>query len=67
MGYRIAVDTGGTFSDVVLSDDAEEFSLSKAPDHAGTASTRASRSALGFVAEERWLGLEELLARTRTC
>ena len=31
MSFRIAVDTGGTFSDVVLADDEGHFSLSKAP------------------------------------
>src|SRR5262249_16968812 len=31
MRYRIAVDTGGTFSDVVLLDEDGELSLSKAP------------------------------------
>ena len=31
MSFKIAVDTGGTFSDVVLADDRGSFSLSKAP------------------------------------
>ena len=31
MGYRIAIDTGGTFTDVVLADEERNFLLGKAP------------------------------------
>ena len=61
MGYRIAVDTGGTFSDVVLSDERGGFSLSKAPTTPDRIFEGISR-ALGYVAEERELSLERLLA-----
>jgi N-methylhydantoinase A len=63
MGYRIAVDTGGTFSDVVLSDDSGGFSLNKAPTTPDRIFEGISR-ALGYVAEERALTLGELLADT---
>ena len=43
MSFRIAVDTGGTFSDVVLADDAGHFSLSKAPTTPAQDLRRASR------------------------
>ena len=63
MRYRIAVDTGGTFSDVVLSDDQGGFSLGKAP----TTPDRIYEGiaqALESVAAERELTLEGLLADT---
>jgi N-methylhydantoinase A len=63
MGYRIAVDTGGTFSDVVLSDDRGGFSLNKAPTTPDRIFEGISR-AIGYVAEERGLSLEELLGDT---
>jgi N-methylhydantoinase A len=63
MGYRIAVDTGGTFSDVVLSDERGGFSLSKAPTTPDRIFEGISQ-ALGYVAEERELSLEALLAET---
>ncbi len=63
MGYRIAVDTGGTFSDVVLSDDRGGFSLNKAPTTPDRIYEGISR-AIGYVAEERGLGLEDLLGDT---
>jgi N-methylhydantoinase A len=63
MGYRLAVDTGGTFSDVVLSDDRGGFSLSKAPTTPDRIFEGISR-AIGYVAEERGVTLEGLLADT---
>jgi N-methylhydantoinase A len=63
MSFRIAVDTGGTFSDVVLADDAGHFSLSKAPTTPGKIFDGISQ-ALEFAAAERALGLHELLAQT---
>jgi N-methylhydantoinase A len=63
MGFRIAVDTGGTFSDVVLADDEGHFSLSKAPTTPAKIFDGISQ-ALEFAAAERALGLRELLAQT---
>jgi N-methylhydantoinase A len=63
MGYRIAVDTGGTFSDVVLLDDAGNLSLSKAPTTPERVFDGIS-DALSFVATERELSLEDLLSDT---
>jgi len=63
MSFRIAVDTGGTFSDVVLADDAGHFSLSKAPTTPGKIFDGISQ-ALEFAATERALGMRELLAQT---
>ena len=63
MSFRIAVDTGGTFSDVVLADDEGHFSLSKAPTTPGKIFDGISQ-ALEFAATERALGMRELLAQT---
>jgi N-methylhydantoinase A len=63
MGYRIAVDTGGTFSDVVLSDDGGGFTLNKAPTTPDRIFEGISR-AIGYCAEERELSLGQLLADT---
>src|SRR5215218_2413342 len=63
MRYRIAVDTGGTFSDVVLSDDRGGFSLGKAPTTPDRIYEGIS-GALASVAEERELTLEQLLSDT---
>ena len=63
MSYRIAVDTGGTFSDVVLTDERGELWVSKAP----TTPERVFQGiseALRFGAEEHGLTLEQLLADT---
>src|SRR5687767_1094467 len=63
MTHRIAVDTGGTFSDVVLTDETGEVSVSKAP----TTPDRIFRGisqALGYAAEERGLSLEQILRDT---
>src|SRR4051812_23296594 len=63
MGYKIAVDTGGTFSDVVLSDEHGGVSLGKAPTTPDRIFEGIS-GALVSVAEERELSLEQLLADT---
>jgi N-methylhydantoinase A len=63
MGYRVAVDTGGTFSDVVLLDDAGRLSLSKAPTTPARVFDGISE-ALAFAAAERDLSLRELLLAT---
>ena len=63
MAYRISVDTGGTFSDVVLTDDSGTLSVSKAP----TTPDRIFRgisAALEYAAEDRGLTLAGLLADT---
>jgi N-methylhydantoinase A len=62
MHYRIAVDTGGTFTDVVVADDAGRLTFNKAlttPDRMFD----AAREALGYVAADLGVGLEELLGR----
>jgi N-methylhydantoinase A len=61
MPYRIAVDTGGTFSDVVVVDEGGGLSLSKAPTTPERVFNGISE-ALGHAAAERGLALEELLA-----
>src|SRR5690348_2901892 len=61
--YRIAVDTGGTFSDVVVTDDAGRLSVSKA----STTPERIFRGisrALEYAAEDRGVALAELLGDT---
>jgi len=63
MGFRISVDTGGTFTDVVVADEAGALHLAKAP----TDLERAFKSidhALGQLAPELGLKVGELLART---
>ncbi|HEY6780633.1 MAG TPA: hydantoinase/oxoprolinase N-terminal domain-containing protein, partial [Thermoleophilaceae bacterium] len=62
MGFRIAVDTGGTFSDVVLTDDAGAMSMTKAPTTPERIFDGVSQ-ALTYAAEERGLDLEGLLTR----
>ena len=60
MAYRIAVDTGGTFSDVIVLDDAGELTLGKAPTTPERVFDGISE-ALGYAAAERGLRLDELL------
>ncbi len=63
MSYRISVDTGGTFTDIVVSDEAGRLELGKAP----TTRARAYeglREGIGQVAERLGLSVEELLAQT---
>lgn len=62
--YRIAVDTGGTFSDVILLDEAGELSLSKAPTTPDRVFQGISEALL-LAGEARGLSLRELLADTQ--
>src|SRR5712692_9153270 len=64
MGFRIAVDTGGTFSDVVLTDENGELWVSKAPTTPERIFEGISE-ALGYASEERGLSLESLLGQTQ--
>lgn len=63
MAYKIAVDTGGTFSDVVLTDDQGQLSLSKAPTTPQRIFEGISQ-ALTYAAEERGLTLRDLLGES---
>jgi N-methylhydantoinase A len=63
MSFRIAVDTGGTFSDVVITDESGKLHVSKAP----TTPRRAFEgvgTALEFAAQERGMDVASLLAAT---
>jgi N-methylhydantoinase A len=63
MSFKVAVDTGGTFTDVVLTDADGRFSLSKAP----TTPRRifdGIGNALAVAARERSLELHQLLGDT---
>src|SRR6476661_5889161 len=63
MTYRISVDTGGTFTDIVVSDEQGRLELGKAP----TTRARAYeglREGIGQVAERLGLTVEDLLAQT---
>ncbi|MBM4226245.1 MAG: hydantoinase/oxoprolinase family protein [Gammaproteobacteria bacterium] len=62
-GWRISVDTGGTFTDVVIADPTGRFTLGKAP------TTRERifnglRNAISTAAETLGLTLPDVLART---
>ena len=63
MAYRIAVDTGGTFSDVVLLDEAGVLSVNKAPTTPERVFDGIS-TALSYAAAERGTSLEDLLSGT---
>ncbi len=63
MAFQIAIDTGGTFTDVVLADPDGRFSLSKAPTTPGRI-FEGIGSALMVAAEQRDLSMSELLAAT---
>jgi N-methylhydantoinase A len=61
--YRIAVDTGGTFTDVVVADEQGRLTFNKAlttPDRM----FEAAQEALALVADELGLPLDELLRRS---
>lgn len=63
MAYRISVDTGGTFTDVVVADEDGRLRIAKAP----TSIERAFESiaeALAQIAPELRLSVSELLAQT---
>src|SRR6185437_5326702 len=63
MTFQIAIDTGGTFTDVVLADSDGRFSLSKAPTTPGRI-FEGIGSALTVAAEQRDLSMSKLLAAT---
>jgi N-methylhydantoinase A len=63
MGFRIAVDTGGTFTDVVVADEQGWLRIAKALTSAERASA-AIVEGLAQVASELGLTVEELLERT---
>jgi N-methylhydantoinase A/oxoprolinase/acetone carboxylase beta subunit len=63
LAYRVTVDTGGTFTDVVIADGAGRLVVGKAP----TTPARifeGMRAAIDATAGELGLGLEALLADT---
>jgi N-methylhydantoinase A len=63
MGFRISVDTGGTFTDVVVADEAGVLHLAKAPTDLGWA-FQSIEDGLEQLAPELGLSVTELLART---
>ena len=63
MSFQIAIDTGGTFTDVVLADPDGRFCLSKAPTTPGRIFDGIG-SALVGGREQRDLSMSELLAAT---
>ena len=63
MGYRIAIDTGGTFTDVVLADDQTNFILGKAPTNYGRIFV-GIEGGLQSIAEQLNSTVGEILART---
>lgn len=63
MDYRIAVDTGGTFTDVVVADREGRLYFDKAlTTH--DRMYRGASEALGYIASEIGIELDELIART---
>src|SRR3954451_2666580 len=63
MGFRISVDTGGTFTDVVVADDEGRLRIGKALTSAQRAFGGISEG-LAQLVSELGLSVEELLART---
>jgi N-methylhydantoinase A len=63
MGYRISVDTGGTFTDVVVADEQGTLYVAKAPTDLGRA-FQSVQEALAELAPAFGLEVPELLART---
>jgi N-methylhydantoinase A len=63
MGYQIAIDTGGTFTDVVLADESGSMYIGKAP----TSRQRIFQgveNALAVIGEQLKLGVAAVLQRT---
>ena len=63
MGYRISVDTGGTFTDIMVLDEAGRLHIGKAlttPDRI----FRGMQEAIGVVAEDLGLTVPDLLSRS---
>jgi N-methylhydantoinase A len=63
MGYRVSVDTGGTFTDVVVAGEQGELLLGKAPTERGRAFSGVG-NALAEVAAELDIPVEALLTST---
>src|SRR5581483_10256580 len=63
VGYRISVDTGGTFTDVVVADEQGRLRIGKALTDAGRAFASIEEG-LAQVAPELGLTVPELLAAT---
>jgi N-methylhydantoinase A len=63
VGYRISIDTGGTFTDVVVSDEDGWLRIGKALTTRERA-FRAISEGLAQISPELGLGVEELLAQT---
>ncbi|MBW1802595.1 MAG: hydantoinase/oxoprolinase family protein [Deltaproteobacteria bacterium] len=63
--FEIEIDTGGTFTDGVLTDDEGKASVSKAPTEPEDPS-RSIMNCIKILAEERNLSEQELLANTKT-
>jgi N-methylhydantoinase A len=63
MGFRISVDTGGTFTDVVVADEAGALHLAKAPTDLDRA-FQSIRDALEQLESELGVSIAELLGRT---
>lgn len=63
MSYTISVDTGGTFTDVVVSDAGGHLALGKALTTADRAFS-GMRAALQVVADEKNMSVGEMLAKT---
>src|SRR5262249_1403467 len=63
MGFRVSVDTGGTFTDVVVADDAGAIHVAKAPTELDPA-FQSIEVALGPLAPTLGVAVSELLART---
>lgn len=62
MGYKITVDTGGTFTDVVVGDEEGRLTIGKAPTR--ERGFEGLRAALSVAARELGRGVEDLLRET---
>lgn len=62
MGYRIAIDTGGTFTDLVLADERGNLALGKSPTTYGRI-FRGIEGALKMAAEQLGLSIRDVLGR----
>jgi N-methylhydantoinase A len=63
MGFRISVDTGGTFTDVIVADERGALHLAKAPTDIGRA-FHSIENALAQLEPELGVTVAELLGRT---
>ena len=63
MGYRVSVDTGGTFTDVVVADEQGVLHLAKAPTDLERA-FQSIQDGLAQLAPGLGVAVSELLART---